>query len=224
MKNEDATSLSLGRPSEESIHKPEFEFRTTAENELLLSLLRKVEALEDSIQEDRKNKSQGWTSNPVLLVVLGFVLSFPGTLLTAYLTYRQHERAAERSFIDESNKLRIQKIGEVWEQLDQDEHTIDQLLDADEEIVAKFPTPGDRAREVKRIVQTDREKLSKYRFWLGQSISDSVNTYLNANIKYSIGKLSGTPEADLEPAKSARDAAKSSVDQIREQLLLGVPK
>jgi hypothetical protein len=226
MTTEDPTSPPVGLPQVETPTNPEVDIRTTAGTELQLSLLRKdVEALKDLIQDDRKSRSHGWTSNPAVLTVLGFVLTgLVVTLLTAYLTNKQSERAAERSFIDESNKLRIQKIGEVWEQLDHDEHTIDELLDPDEDIVAKFPTPGNRAKEIERIVQADRASVSKNRFWLGQSISDRINNYLNANIKYSLGKLSGTPEADLEGAKNARDAAKLSVDLIREELLRGVPK
>jgi hypothetical protein len=224
MKNQEATSPPVSEAPEKTTDKPDLEIAATSGDELSL-LKKEIEALKELIQEDRKKSSQGWSSNPAFLVVLAFLLTgLLGNLLTAYLTYRQHERAAERSFIDESNKLRIQKIGDVWEQLDQDEHTIDQLMDGDENYVAKFPTPNDRAKEIKRIVQTDQAKVSQYRFWLGQLISDRVNNYLNANIAYSIGKLSGTPEADLEDAKNARDAAKSTVDQIREELLRGVPK
>lgn len=222
---EDSTSL-VGKLPDEATNTPKADIHTTAGNELLLSLLMKdVEELKDLIQDDRKKRSQRWTSNPVALALLGFLLTgLLGNSVTAYLTYKQHQRAAERSFIDESNKQRIQKIGEVWEQLDQDEHTIDQLLSADEDIVAKFPTPSDRAKEIRRIVQKDRAKISEYRFWLGQNIFDRINDYLNTNITYSIGKLSGTPEADLTATRNARDAAKSSVDQVREELLHGVPK
>jgi len=224
MQNDDVVSPPVGGGPAETNHNPELNIPTTLGNELPL-LRNDVEELKDLIHEDRKKESKGWTHDPAILALLGFLLTgLIGNAVTAYLTYRQQERAAERSFIDESNKLRIQKIGEVWEQLDQDEYTIDQLMDADENYVAKFPTPNDRVREIKRIVQTDQAKVNQYRYWLGQHISDAMNNYLNANTTYSIKNLAGTPEAELEAAKKVRDAAKSTVDQIREELLRGVPK
>jgi len=169
MKNEDSPSPSVGSPSEPATSQAEFQISSTTGHEFQLSLLRSdIAALKEVIRDDRKNESNGWTSNPAVLAVLGFVLTgLAGNIVTAYLTYKQQERAAERSFIDESNKLRIQKIGEVWEQLDLDEVTIEHLIDADADVVAKFPTPGDRVKEIKRIIQSDRVGISKYRFWLG---------------------------------------------------------
>jgi hypothetical protein len=225
MNSEDATSPSVSGPSKENTLSPEVNNHTTTHVEpLSFSLTREFDAVKDLIKENRKTRLKELTSNPAVLVILTFVFTLFGTNLTSSLAIYQQQRAAERSFIDESNKLRIQKIGEVWEQLDQDEYTIDRLLEADDDIVAKFPTPNDRAKEIETIIGSDRAMVSKSRFWLGKDISEKINNYLNANIRYSIKKLAGTSEADLKADKAARDAAKSDVDQIREELLRGVPQ
>jgi hypothetical protein len=222
MNNEDKTSLSVSeQPKENTISAVPNSHANPGAEQLSLPLTREFDAVKNLIKDNRKTKLQELTSNPAVIVILTFVLtSLVGTVLTIY----QQQRAAERSFIDESNKLRIQKIGDVWEQLDQDEHTIDRLLEADDEIAAKFPTANDRVKEIERIVSGDRAMVSKYRYWLGQVISEKINNYLNANIKYSLRKLSGISATDLKADKEARDKAKWDVDQIREELLRGVPK
>ena len=221
MNNQESTSLLVNESPKENTTSPELDDHTTGNAEpLSLALTREFDAVKNLIKENRKTWIQELTSNPTVLVVLTFM--FTGLIGTALAIYQQ-QRAAERSFIDESNKLRIQKIGEVWEQLDHDEHIIDQLLQADDDTAAKFPTANDRTKEITSIIRSDRAMVSKYRFWLGRDISDKINKYLNANIKYSIGKLSGISETELKADRDARDAAKSDVDQIREKLLRGIP-
>jgi len=229
MNNQDTTSLLVSEPPTENAINSALNNHTTASPEQLsLPLTREFDAVKSLIKDNRKTRIEELTSNPAVIVVLTVVLTFVftvvGNLLANYLTIYQQQLAAERSFIDESNKLRIQKIGDVWEQLDQDEHTIDRLLEADNEIAAKFPTANDRVKEIERIVGSDRAMVSKYRYWLGQVISEKINNYLNANIKYSIRKLSGISATDLKADKEARDRAKGDVDKIREELLRGVPK
>jgi hypothetical protein len=214
MNKQDRTSLLVNEPPKENTTGPELDNHTGAEP-LSLALAREFDTVKSLIKDNRKTWFQELSSNPAFIVLLTFV--FTG-LLGTFLAIYQQQRAAERSFIDESNKLRIQKIGEVWEQLDQDEHTIDRLLEGDGDTSA-----NDRTKEITSVIRNDRAMVSKYRFWLGRDISDKINNYLNANIKYSIRKLSGISETDLKPDKAARDAAKSDVDQIREKLLRGIP-
>jgi hypothetical protein len=94
---------------------------------------------------------------------------------------QQQELAATRSFSDELNKLRIQKVGEVWERLDEDEFAINQLLQAEDNKGGL--SPDDKVTEVTKRIQNSRALVSKYRFWLGKRIFDSANEYLNANVR-----------------------------------------
>lgn len=223
MKIKDSTSPLISAPSsKENYSSAELKDATTPSAEpLSSSFTREFDALKELIRENRQSKFERLAAHPAVLVILGFLLS---GLVGHGLAVYQQDTAAKRSFIDESNKQRVQKIGEVWEQLDLDQHTIDQLLEPDQEITKEFPNPDARAEEIKRIVRGDRAMVSQYRFWLGQRISDRINNYLNANIKYSIRKLAGTSEAELKEDKAARDAAKSDVDQTREDLLQGIPR
>jgi len=221
MNNQDSASLSVSEPPKENTVSPEPNSHITAcAEQLSLALTREFDAVKTLIKDNRKTRIEELTSNPAVVVVITFLLTgLVGTGLTIY----QQRRAAERSFIDESNKLRIQKVGEVWEKLDEDQYAIDRLLETDDEIVLKFPTVNDRTKEIEKIVRSDRAMVSKYRFWLAQDISETINKYLNANVRYSIRKLVGISEADLKADKDARDAAKSNVDEIRERLLREAP-
>jgi len=161
-----------------------------------------------------------FTTNNLLLLIVGFLLTgWVGARLSNKYTTQQQELAAIRSFSDELNKLRIQKVGEVWERLDEDEFAIDQLLKAEGN--NGNLSADDKVAEVTKHIQSSRALVSKYRFWLGKKIFDTANEYLNANVRYSIRKLTGSPEDELQKYLEKRNAAKSDIEQVREQFLLG---
>jgi cell division protein FtsB len=162
----------------------------------------------------------GVTTNAFFLLLVGFGLTtLVGTVLTNKYTTQQQEVAAIRSFSDELNKLRIQKVAEVWERLDEDEFMIDDLIQAtDQDNKEKGLTP-DKLNDIIKRLQTDRAMVSKYRFWLGKGIFDSANEYLNANIRYILRKLTGSSQEDLKTYLEKRNAAKSDIEQVRAQFL-----
>jgi tetrahydromethanopterin S-methyltransferase subunit B len=159
----------------------------------------------------------GVTTNAFFLLLVGFGLTtLVGTVLTNKYTTQQQEVAAIRSFSDELNKLRIQKVAEVWERLDEDEFMIDDLIQATDKEKA---LTAEKLNDVIKRLQTDRALVSKYRFWLGKGIFDSANEYLNANIRYILRKLTGSSEEELKAYLEKRNAAKSDIEQVREQFL-----
>ena len=162
----------------------------------------------------------GVSTNTFFLLLVGFGLTtLVGTVLTNKYTTQQQELAASRSFSDELNKLRIQKVAEVWERLDEDEFMIDDLIQAtDQDNKEKGLTP-DKLNDIIKRLQTDRAMVSKYRFWLGKGIFDSANEYLNANIRYILRKLTGSSQEDLKTYLEKRNAAKSDIEQVRAQFL-----
>src|ERR1051326_5551011 len=103
----------------------------------------------------------GVTTNAFFLLLVGFGLTtLVGTVLTNKYTTQQQELAASRSFSDELNKLRIQKVAEVWERLDEDEFMIDDLIQAtDQDNKEKGLTP-DKLNDIIKRLQTDRAMVS----------------------------------------------------------------
>lgn len=162
-----------------------------------------------------------FSTNPLTLLVVGFLLTGWG-LSSLNNTYakQQQELAAMRSFSDELNKLRIQKVGEVWERLDEDEFMIDEIIrEATDEANKDKAATNQKLTEVIKRLQADRGLVTKYRFWLGKRVFDSANEYLNANIRYILRKLTGSSEEELKQYLEKRNAAKSDIDQVREQFL-----
>jgi hypothetical protein len=178
-------------------------------------------------EKSKPSKLQTISTNPLVSVVVGFVLTaLVGGALTYYYGRQQQELAARRSFSDEINRTRVQKLGEVWEQLDEDEFVINDLL---EESRLEAPNSDSEANNDKRIdgitklIRRDQAMASKYRYWLGEDLFRKTSEYLDKNIEYTLKKLGSKRGADLSELVKTRDAAKQDVLQLRSLFLQGEP-
>lgn len=131
---------------------------------------------------------------------------------------QQQELARRRSFSDEVNKIRIQKIGEVWEQFDQTEAEIDSILNR-----ANTSTHSNEEAvdSVNKIVEKNLAVLNKNRFWLGEQPYNRVRDYMDIEGRYALDKLLGNPGIDLSDAVRKREQAKQDILQIRNMFLKG---
>ena len=156
--------------------------------------------------------------------MLAFVLT-GGGFLAYYYGQRQQEWAARRSFSDEINKTRVQKLGEVWEQLDEDAFVINNILEESRlEGPNRDPTLNDkRIDEITKLIHRDQSIAHKYRFWLGENLFTTTMSYLNTTIDYSVKRISSKPGTDLTELNKTRDAARQDILQIRQLLLAGEP-
>jgi hypothetical protein len=185
---------------------------------------------------DEQSKSRfSWLqmlSNNALIVV--FFSGLIGGALTYYYTQRQKnvdyarsvqqlELARQRSFSDEVNKLRIQKFGEVWQQLDEHEFAIDGLLDdLSFEEVSKDPNANNkRVDEITKLIHEDKAMTSRNRFWLGEELYNKTMEYLDMNVKYALNKRVFRRATDLSELIKKRQGAKQDILEIRRLFLEG---
>lgn len=178
-------------------------------------------------EKSKPSKLQTISTNPLASVVVGFVLTaIVGGALTYYYGRQQQELAARRSFSDEINRIRVQKLGEVWERLDEDEFVINDLL---EESRLEAPNSDSdanndrRIEDITKLIRRDQAMASKYRYWLGEDLFRKTSEYLDKNIDYALKKLGAKRGADLSELVKKRDAAKQDVLQLRSLFLQGEP-
>lgn len=163
------------------------------------------------------------TQNPLVSVVVAFLLTgVVGVLLTDYYSGRQQELAARRSFSDELNKIRIQKVGEVWERIDEDELAIDGLAEGILAEPSKDPdSKQEKYNEIVKLVHTDLVMLNKNRFWLGEDTYDRTRGYLDRSIQYILNQFLSGQGTDLSKLKRERRDAKQDILEIRCEFLEG---
>lgn len=184
---------------------------------------------EREVRADGKStssKHQGISTNPMALIIVGFLLSaIPGGFLTFYYGRLQHELTAKRTFSDEVNKIRVQKLGEVWEKLDEDEFVINRLLEEStfEAQNEDSSSNNKRADKIIQLIHDDQAMASKYRFWLGENLFHKTTDYLDKNIEYAQNKIGARPGADFSELTKTRNAAKQDILQIRSLFLGGEP-
>ena len=178
-------------------------------------VMSRLQALLD--QKPKETRWQRFSTNALVLLIAGVLLSgFIGGAITLIYSTKQNQLAAERSFSDELNKQRIQKLAEVWERLDEDEGAIDRLLNQPEDP----QNPDDknqRAKQIEKLIQEDRRTVDKYRFWLGESHS-KIHEYLDASSLYAIQKLVGSDDK-LDALLKHRKTLKSDLDAERDKSL-----
>ncbi len=189
-----------------------------SEGYVVEELMTRIQALMD--QKPKQNKFQKLLTHPLLLLMATVLLSgFIGARVTHSYTIKQHELAADRAFSDELNKIRFQKLIELWERLDEHEGMIDRLLNQPDDPQA----PDDkklRAQEIEKLLHEDRRTVDRNRFWLGAQNYDRIHGYLDATSLYAIKKFL-EPGGDLDPLLQQRKAAKSDFDSEREKSLKG---
>lgn len=166
-----------------------------------------------------------------LVVVLASALAV--TFLTQLYTNQQKDidynrsiqllkLTSQRSFFDELNKVRIQKIGEMWEQIDINEVTIDSLLEK-----PKKSSNSDKenpnyvnAMNLKSLIQEDKVIINKNRFWLGEKNYTKVYEYFDKNSELALNILLARPGTDVSEIIASREQAKQDIFQTRKNMLL----
>jgi len=129
---------------------------------------------------------------------------------------------SQRSFLDELNKIRIQKIGETWEQLDKDEVTIDNLL----EQAKKSSNPNDdkthnvNAINLSSLIREDRLIINKNRFWLGEEKYNEIKEHFDKSDQLALNILLARPGTDLSEIIAMREQTKKDILQVRKSMLI----
>lgn len=180
------------------------------------------EALRSLIDERIEKKPKSWfqtiSNNALIVVVLGGAITAG---LTHYYTSQQKELEFRHSIhlqklsrLDDLNKIRIQKVAELLEQLAKDERAIDRLLD---DSLLEGPvsdaSSNKRADEIRKLVDDDQALASRNRFWLGEKGYLKVAEYLDRSVQLALNKLMAPSGTDLSKLISKREAAKQEVIQ-----------
>ena len=157
----------------------------------------------------------------LVIAAVGFILTTTlGGILANYYSVRQQELASQRSFSDELNKLRIQKIGEVWEQIDKNETLLDSLLEQANKPSLPDGQKNQTVDTINNLIQEDRAIINKNRFWLGEQNYNKFQGYLDKNVKIALNMLLARPETDFSEILEDRKHAKQDILQIRESMRL----
>ena len=158
-------------------------------------------------------------THPMLLLFLGSALTLGiGSWLTSYYTRKAQAIAAQRSFSDELNKIRIQKVGEVWERLDRDEVTIERLVNELTNNNVDEATQKTGLQQIRKLIETDKEIIAEHRFWLGKEMYDKIQHYLDLTI-FLLTRRILEPESDVESLVKARDDARLDIESERVKFL-----
>lgn len=186
------------------------------------ALFRLIRILID--ERPKPSKLQSILTSTLFSVIVGFVLTgIFGTYLTYYYSKQQQELAARRGFSDELNRIRIQRFGEVWERIDENELAIDNLLD-DSLLEKRSPNDlsasDERANKIRHLIQDDLAIISKNRFWLGEKNYQKTRAYLDINIKYALNKLL-VLSPDVTEIIQKREQAKQDIIDMRSMFLAG---
>jgi hypothetical protein len=159
--------------------------------------------------------------------LLVFVSGVIGAILTYYYTNKQkdieYERSnqqlkqtSQRSFSDELNKIRIQKFGEVWENIDKNEVLIDNLLSNSKK---EDNSDNQSIATVNSLIQEDKLIINKNRFWLGEQYYYKLQDYSDKNIRLTLNILLAHPGTDLSEVTKERDQAKLDILEVRKSML-----
>jgi hypothetical protein len=170
-------------------------------------------------KEPKPSIPQRVLNHSLFAILLSFILAVPvGGYLTYLYTQRQQVEASRRSFSDELNKIRVQKIGEVWEHLDKNEVVLDNLLEKSNQ------NPGSNREyfdKIESLIEEDIVIVNKNRFWLGTQAYDELNKYLNATRPIITDMLVGPPGIDLSELRRKREQTKQDIERIRTMFLAG---
>ena len=171
---------------------------------------------------------QSFLTHPLVITAVGFLLTgIVGGLLTYYYTLKQkdidyqraiqqQELASRRSFSDELNKIRIQKIGGVWERLDKNEVLLDALLEKADKASDSDEQRNRNVDAINNLIREDRITVNENRYWLGEQNYDRLNDYLDKNARIVLNMLLARRGTDLSGIIEERKRAKQDILQIRE--------
>jgi len=170
-------------------------------------------------EKPKPSKIRGIINHSLFALLVQFGLTtLAGTVIVYYFNSQQQAVAARRSFVDELNKMRVQRIGEVWERLDENEFLIDRILANN----ARQDNNTDKdVDEIHRLIHDDLAIISKNRFWLSDDKYSRIRTYLDLNVQYALNKLLVNPGTDLTDLLAKREKAKEDILLIRRMFLEG---
>jgi len=197
------------------------------------------------------------STNPLVAVVIGFLLTgLLGGLLTYYYNRKQKELDSQRSlfqlelqreksFADELNKIRVLRIGEVWEKIFLLEAASNRAYDACGRIweegwgvdEKKPLTPYQQQLEQygvqyrKAMVEAcEKERKSigvvsdemrdladKNRFWIGEEGYKQMQAYVDAINSYA--KAANNNEISLKEVRERKDRIRASLLDVRNRLI-----
>jgi len=168
------------------------------------------------------------STHPLLVVVVG---GFIGVLLTHYYTsqqkdleynhsIQQQELASQRSFSDEVNKIRVQKLGEVWEQVDKNEIVLSSLLEKAKRLTNSNSQKNENVDVINSLIEEDKVIINRNRFWLGEQNYNELKNYLDKNVQFAVNMLLAPPGTDLNDIIKKREHVKQDILQIRKRMLL----
>jgi hypothetical protein len=166
-------------------------------------------------EEPRASVLKRFLNHPLFI---GLIIAALGGLLTYYYSVKQQELASQRSFSDELNKIQIQKIGEVWEQIDKNEILLDDLLDKANKTSNSNNQNNQNVDAINNLIQEDRIVVNKNRFWLGEQNYNRLQDYLDKNVRIALNILLARPGTDFKEIIEDRKHAKQDILQIRESM------
>jgi hypothetical protein len=192
---------------------------STVTDEVLRDRIRKL------IEEKPKPTRFERLSNNNLIVavtvaIIGFALTgLVGGLLTNHYTNKQQELARQRSYSDELNRTRIQKFGEVWEQINKNEVVLDGLLNKANR------TPGSNNEDfnkINQLIDEDIAVINKNRLWLGKETYDQLREYVEKTGDYSLNMLHSKPGTNV--SRQEREQVKQGIIEAWNLFLKGEPE
>lgn len=181
---------------------------------------------------DNKPKSSGFLAKLGHPLVIVLASALAGTYLTQRYANQQKDidysrsiqllkLTSQRSFFDELNKIRIQKIGEMWEQIDKNEVTIDNLLEKPKNSSnSNEKTDNVNVMNLNSLIQEDKVIINKNRFWLGEKNYSKVYEYFDKNSELALNILLARPGTDVSEIIASREQAKQDIFQTRKSMLL----
>jgi hypothetical protein len=201
---------------------PEATIQNTITDEFLRYRIRKL-------MDDPKPPSR-WRSffkSPLFSLVLGIALSgLLGTWLTHYYSTKQSELEHHRSLSDELDKIRVNKITEVWEKVYLYEASVAEAMqvvevtsDAPQQGKMKITSPKELKEALESVTRLKKEfwnVLNKNRPWLEGDSYSKIKEYADIMFEYYFAKQTGR---ELEKWEEKRASAVADLNQTRDRML-----
>jgi len=176
-------------------------------------------------EPETESRISRFSHNPlVIMIVAFFLIAVIGIRLINYQR-RLTPYASNRQTLDEINRIRVSKIGEVWAKADLYEAELESLVQS----VSAGPTgsritegPTEDLREkygrVERLYLELSEVLAGNRFWLGEQIYEGVQHYTDATYRAFLGFKS---EQKFREMEEKRRQARAELNQLRDKIFNG---
>jgi hypothetical protein len=131
---------------------------------------------------------------------------------------------SEQAFSTELNKLRVEKVAQVWKALyDYENGVLKAVKIWNRRETTHLPKHTeqliDAIKDVKEVRESTQQIIQENKFWLGKDLSRNVNVFLKPieEVIQAFSK-SQTPPVDF---KIKMDACRQTIENIHEQLLRG---